>query len=211
MPDRFARVGLYREWVVPYLVDRGCGARAFVPWRERVCDGLAGTVVELGFGSGHNVPYYPSAVRTVYALEPAARALALARRRMAASSVHVVTGGRDAQLMELEDGSCDAALSTFALCTIPDPQRALAEVRRVLRPGGRLHFLDHGLSPRRLLAGVQRALDPLETRFAGGCHLTRQPLEIVAGAGFVLEWSETGPARGPAPWCHFSAGVARAA
>jgi SAM-dependent methyltransferase len=204
-------VGLYREWFVPYLIDRACGAKAFVPWRERTCEGLFGVVVEIGFGSGHNVPLYPPGVELVYALEPASRALALARRRLAASPVRVVTAGADAQSIDLPDGSCDAALSTFALCTIPNPVRALSEVRRVLRPGGRLHFLDHGVASRPGLARIQRALDPWEVRLAGGCHLTREPLALVTGAGFVLEWSEVGRPRGPAPWCQFSAGVARAA
>lgn len=204
-------MGVYRERVVPVLVDRACGARAFVPWRRRVCEGLGGTVVEIGFGSGLNVPHYPSEVEVVYALEPASHALELARARLAASDVAVVVTGPDAQSIPLAAHSCDAALSTFALCTIPDPARALAEVRRVLKPGGRLHFLDHGMADRAGIARLQRMLDPLETRLAGGCHLTRRPLEIVAAAGFVVEWSEVGPARGPAPWCQFSAGVARAA
>lgn len=201
-------MGTYREVVVPRLIDWACGAASFAPWRRQVCDGLAGTVVEIGFGSGHNVPYYPDDVEVVYAIEPAALAIKLAQKRVAATLVPIEHVGLDGQALPLADASCDAALSTFTLCTVPDPARALAELRRVLRPGGRLHVLDHGLAPTPGLALAQRVLDPFEQRLAGGCHLTREPLALIRDAGFELLWTKVGPARGPRPWCYFSAGVA---
>jgi ubiquinone/menaquinone biosynthesis C-methylase UbiE len=200
-------VGTYRDHVVPRLIDWACGAASFAPWRQKVCEGLSGAVVEIGFGSGHNVPYYPSTIDVVYAIEPAALALQLARRRVAAAFVPIDHAGLDGQALPLEDASCDAALSTFTLCTVPDPARALAEIWRVLRPGGSLHILDHGLAPSRPLALAQRVLDPLEQRLAGGCHLTREPLALVRDSGFEMLWTQEGPAKGPKPWCYFSAGV----
>lgn len=108
----------------------------------------------------------------------------------------------------LEDASCDGALSTFTLCTIPGVEEALAEVRRVLRPGGRFHFLEHGLSPDASVATWQRRLEPLQKRLADGCHLTRDPNELVRAAGFEIERSESRYATGPRPWTWMSEGAA---
>src|SRR6185437_3412146 len=135
-------VGLYREHVVPRLVDLACGAKGFDRWRARAAQGLGGTVVEIGFGSGLNVPHYPPDVDVVLAVEPAGVARRLAARRVQASSVPFEHVGLDGQQIPLEDGSCDAALCTFTLCTVPDPDRALAEFHRILRPGGAVHFLE---------------------------------------------------------------------
>ncbi len=202
-------MGLYGDRVLPLVIDRVCASRIFTRWRERACAGLAGAVVEIGFGSGTNVPFYPDEVDVVYAVEPSSRALELAAARLARSATRVVVAGGDAQSIGLADDSCDAALATFVLCTVPDPARALAEVRRVVRPGGTLHFLEHGAAERAGVLALQHLLDPLEVRLAGGCHLTRRPLELVRAAGFEVEWHEEGQARGPAPWSQFTVGVAR--
>ena len=202
-------MGLYGDRVLPLVIDRVCASRIFTRWRERACAELAGAVVEIGFGSGTNVPFYPDEVDVVYAVEPSSRALELAAARLARSATRVVVAGGDAQSIGLADDSCDAALATFVLCTVPDPARALAEVRRVVRPGGTLHFLEHGAAERAGVLALQHLLDPLEVRLAGGCHLTRRPLELVRAAGFEVEWHEEGQARGPAPWSQFTVGVAR--
>ncbi len=202
-------MGLYADRVLPRVIDRVCASGIVDPWRERVCAGLAGSVVEIGFGSGTNVPFYPAGVEVVYAVEPSARAWALAAPRLARSATRVVETGGDAESLPLADDACDAALMAFVLCTVPDPARALAEVRRVVRPGGRLHFLEHGAAERAGVLVLQHLLDPLEVRLAGGCHLTRRPLELVRGAGLEVEWHESGRARGPAPWSQFTVGVAR--
>ncbi|HVA69966.1 MAG TPA: class I SAM-dependent methyltransferase [Acidimicrobiales bacterium] len=198
----------YNDDVLPRLMNWACGARALAPWRQKVCEGLSGAVVEIGFGSGHNVPYYPSEIDVVYALEPDAIALKLAKKRIASAFVSIKPVGLDGQSIPLDDASCDMALTTFTLCTVPDPALALRELWRVLKPGGQLHFLEHGLGPGRALAFSQRLLDPLERRIAGGCHLTRQPLTLVRGADFEMVWSQVGPAKGPKPWSYFSLGVA---
>ncbi len=202
-------MGLYADRVLPRVIDRVCASGIFTPWRERVCAGLAGAVVEIGFGSGANVPFYPADVEVVYAVEPSARAWALAAPRLARSAARVVATGGDAQSLPLADDACDAALATFVLCTVPDPARALAELRRVVRPGGTVHFLEHGAAEKAGVLLLQHLLDPLEVRLAGGCHLPRRPLELVRAAGLEVEWHESGRARGPAPWSQFSVGVAR--
>src|SRR5262249_60059140 len=131
----------------PLILNRTGDDRRREPWRRRVCAGLAGDVVEIGFGSGLNVPFYPAAVTRVAAVEPSDLSWRLARDRVSAAHVPVQRAGLDGQRLPFEDGSHDAALSTWTLCTIPDVAAALGEVRRVLKPGGELHFLEHGLAP----------------------------------------------------------------
>lgn len=201
-------MGLYREHVLPRLIDRACGTADLRSWRASTVSGLAGRVVEIGFGSGLNLPVLPAEVDLVYAVEPAPLARRLAERRIAASAVRVEHVGLQGESIPLDDGSCDAALSTFTLCTIPDVARALAEVRRVLRPGGRLHFLEHGLSPDASVAAWQRRIEPAQRRLADGCHLTRDPAALVRAAGFEIERVESRYARGPKPWSWFTEGVA---
>ena len=201
-------MGVYREHLLPRLVDRACGTRELRRWREQVTAGLSGTVVEIGFGSGLNVPAYPAEVSLVYAVEPAATARHLARKRIAASPVRVEHIGLRGESIPLDDGSCDGALSTFTLCTIPDVEGALAEIRRVLRPGGRFHFLEHGLSPDASIARWQHRMEPLQKRLADGCHLTRDPAALVRSAGFEIERVESRYASGPKPWTWLTEGAA---
>ena len=180
-------MGFYRDRVLPRYVDRICGDRRLAPLRERVCAGLSGEVVELGFGSGTNLPFYPAAVTRVRAIEPADLAWRLAAKRLAASPVRVERVGTDAQRLPLPDASADSALMTFTLCTVPDPLAALGELQRVLVPGGRLHFLEHGLAPDPSVRTWQHRFEPVQKRLAGGCHLTRPIVELVEKAGFTVE------------------------
>ncbi|MGB8859666.1 MAG: class I SAM-dependent methyltransferase [Ilumatobacteraceae bacterium] len=198
----------YRERVLPHLIDRACGTPELHEWRAAVALGLFGTVVEIGFGSGLNMAAYPPEVSKVFAVEPASTALRIAAQRIAASPVEVVHIGLRGEAIDLEDDTCDGALSTFTLCTIPAVEQALAEVRRVLRPGGRLHFLEHGRSPDASVAKWQRRVEPLQKRVADGCHLTRDPAALIAAAGFEVERTESRYARGPKPWSWFTEGVA---
>jgi len=207
-PVTWRRMGLYGEHVVPRLVDLACGSAGFDRWRARATEGLAGRVVEIGFGSGHNVPHYATDVDVVFAVEPAPLARRLAERRIAASPVPVTHVGLDGQQIPLGDASCDAALCTFTLCTVPHPEQALSELRRVVRPGGTLHFFEHGLSPDPGVAQWQRRLEPWQRRLAGGCHLARDPTALVEQAGFVMEQNEQRYVRGPKPWSWVTLGVA---
>jgi SAM-dependent methyltransferase len=179
-------MGVYGEHVLPRIVNVCCGLKPLRPLRERVCDGLEGRVVEIGFGSGLNIPYYPAKVTGVAAVEPSDTGWKLAAGRRAGTGLPVERTGLDGQSLPLPDASCDAALSTFTLCTIPDVQGALAEIRRVLKPGAALHFLEHGLAPDESVRRWQHRLDPLQQRLFGGCHLTRPIAELVTGAGFTI-------------------------
>jgi SAM-dependent methyltransferase len=179
-------MGLYRALVVPRIINTLCGGRFLEPLRRRVCAGLAGEVVEIGFGSGLNVPFYPAAVTRVDAVEPADLGWRLAARRIAAASVPVRRSGLDGQSLPLADQSHDSALSTWTMCTIPDAAAALREVRRVLRPGATMHFLEHGLAPDEPVRRWQRRLSPLHQRLAGGCRLTQPITGLLADAGFTV-------------------------
>ena len=179
-------MGWYGDQMLPRLINAACGMKSANPLRERVCAGLAGDVVEIGFGSGHNVPFYPSAVDRVAAVEPADVGWRLATKRVEASPVPVERAGLDGQRLPFADDSFDTAVSTWTMCTIPDVVTALAEVRRVLRPGGTLHFVEHGLAPDAAVARWQRRLEPMQKRLFGGCHLTREIADLVTGAGFTL-------------------------
>ncbi len=180
-------MGLYGEQVLPRIFNVACAAGPAVgPLRERVCAGLTGDVVEIGFGSGLNVPHYPAAVTRVAAVEPSDVGWRLATARLEASPVPVERSGLDGQSLPFEDGAFDSAVSTWTMCSIPDLDAALAELRRVLRPGGTLHFAEHGLAPDEPVARWQRRLEPVQKRLFGGCHLTRPIVDAVERAGFTV-------------------------
>lgn len=166
-------MGIYAEHVVPRIINLACGAKPTHELRRRSCAALQGRVVEIGFGSGLNVPFYPPTVTRVDAVEPSDVGWGLAGRRVGAAGVPIQRVGLDGAALPLPDASCDAALSTWTMCTIPDVAAALGEVRRVLKPGGVLHFAEHGLAPDPGVQRWQRRLEPVQKRLAGGCHLTR--------------------------------------
>jgi ubiquinone/menaquinone biosynthesis C-methylase UbiE len=176
----------YGEQVLPRIVNAACGMKVAREQRERVCAGLRGRVVEVGFGSGLNVPFYPGGVSGVVAIEPADVAWKLAAKRLASSAVPVERSGLDGQSLPLADDSFDTALTTWTLCTIPDVEAALRELRRVLKPGGSLHFVEHGLAPDESVQRWQHRLEPIQKRVFGGCHLTRRTVHLLEGAGFAI-------------------------
>lgn len=202
-------MGVWAEQVVPRVVDLALRGDEIGGWRRRCLDGLAGVVVEPGFGSGLNVPHYPEAVTTVFAVDPTEVGRRLAAKRVAASPVAVEHVGLTGERLPLDDDSCDAGLLTFTLCTIPDHRAALAELRRVIRPGGALHFLEHGLAPQPRVQRWQRRLTPLQRRLVDGCHLDRDIIDDIAAAGFEIEWAESAHAGGPKSMAWFSVGRAR--
>jgi len=179
-------VRFYDDQLLPRLINVTCGAKLSHPLRRRVCSGLHGEVVEIGFGSGLNVPFYPSAVTRVQAVEPAGVGWKLAAKRLRATPIPVQRSGLDGQSLPFPDDLFDAALSTWTLCTIPDVGAALLELRRVLKPGATLHFLEHGLAPDEGVQRWQRRMEPIQKTVAGGCHLTRPVVDLLTGAGFAV-------------------------
>ncbi|MGZ4680983.1 MAG: class I SAM-dependent methyltransferase [Acidimicrobiales bacterium] len=202
-------MGLWEQQVVPRVIDKVLGNEQMAEVRVKSLGGLHGTVVEIGFGSGPNVPLYPEAVTRVLAIDPSGVARRLAEKRVAASSVPVEFVGLDGQHIDLPDDSADCALSTWTLCTIPDAGAALAELRRVVRPGGELFFLEHGRSPRARTERWQHRLDPVQRRLAGGCNLSRDIPGIVSDAGFDIERVVEFDIAGPKVMSHMYSGIAR--
>lgn len=202
-------MGIYRDQVLPRLVDKALASDDVMAWRRRAVEGLHGVVVEPGFGSGLNIEVYPAEVTRVYAVDPAVVGRKLAADRVAASPVDIVHVGLDGQALPLDDASCDAGLLTFTLCTIPDADAALRELHRVIKPGGRLHFVEHGHAPDDGVQKWQRRLEPIQKRAFDGCHLTRDMPALIAGGGFEIEELETAYARGPKPLSWYSLGRAR--
>lgn len=201
-------MGFYSRHIVPRFIDKALGTPAMKQGRDAVAAGLSGTVVEIGFGSGLNVASYPAEITLAYAVEPSLTARRIAVPRIAASPIPIQYAGLHGETIALEDDSCDGALCTFTLCTIAGVEQALSELRRVLRPGGRFHFLEHGLAPDARTRSWQHRLDPLEVRLADGCHLTRDPAELVRSAGFDLEFVHSEYSKGPKPWVYMTLGQA---
>ena len=179
-------MGFYSDRVVPRLVNFTCGSKMVDPLRRRACEGLHGEVVEIGFGSGLNVSHYPAAVTAVTAVEPSDVAWRLAADRVVAAQLPVRRSGLDGQALPFEDDTFDCALSSWTLCTIPDADAALRELRRVLKPGGSFHFVEHGLAPDESVRRWQNRLEPIQRRVAGGCYLTKPIAELITTAGFTI-------------------------
>ena len=201
-------MGFYGEQIVPRLTDLTLTGRPFDRLRARVTADLRGDVLEIGFGSGRNVPHYPATVTRVRAVEPSAVGLKLAARRVADSPVPVEFVGLDGEDLPVDDASVDHVVTTWTLCTIPDVARALHEVRRVLRPGGAFHFVEHGRAPDPRVARWQDRLTPIQRRMAGGCHLNRPIDELVAASGLVLERLDHPRVPGPRTFTYTYEGVA---
>ncbi len=184
-------MGIYGDQVLPRLQDKVMNRKGTRDVRNRVCAGLTGDVVEVGFGTGLNVRHYPPEVTRVFAVEPSRVCMQLAEVRIARSDVSVTLAGLTGEHLDLPSEEFDAVLSTWTLCTIPDLTAALQELRRVLKPGGAFHFVEHGHAPDTKTARWQQRIEPLNKRLAGGCHLTRRIPEYIENAGFRIEHLDT--------------------
>jgi ubiquinone/menaquinone biosynthesis C-methylase UbiE len=202
-------MGLWNDQVLPRLTDRLLGVEAVRRARAQVCAGLSGDVVELGFGSGLNVPHYPDAVTGVWAIDPSEVGRRLAARRVEASTVPVRHAGLTAEVLPFPDQRFDAALSTFTLCTVPDVAHALRELVRVLAPGGHFHFLEHGRAPDAGVARWQDRLAPVNHAIAGGCHLNRDIAALIRDSGLEIVELSTYYGEGPRPFAYRYQGFAR--
>jgi ubiquinone/menaquinone biosynthesis C-methylase UbiE len=197
-------MSLWANRVLPLLIEKSCRSPAILEERQRWVPRAHGEVLELGVGSGLNLGFYdPARVARVTGIDPSPPLLAraAARARQAAVPVELVTAS--AEQLPFADLMFDSALVTYSLCSIPDPARALAEVRRVLRPGGELLFVEHGLAPDRGPQRWQRRLNPVWRRISGGCNLDRDIAAIVRAAGFVIDDLSAGYSAG-ARWLSFT-------
>ena len=181
-------MGLYRRHVLPRIVDRLCGLGAVAELRAEVVPEAAGCVLEVGFGTGLNLPHYaPARVTRLVALEPAAEMLSRARARTTRSPIPLETLALEGERIPLADASIDTVVVTFTLCSIEDVAAALAGMRRVLRPDGRLLFCEHGAAPDPATRRWQRRVNPLWRRAFGGCRLDRDVPALLGAAGFAVE------------------------
>ena len=184
-------MGLYSRYIFPWVLERAMSRRPLAEQRGPVLAGVSGSVLEIGFGTGLNLPHYPPHVRRLAVVEPNAASVRRARRRAAASPVEVdVVRLRDGRDIDAPGGQFDTVVSTWTLCTIPDAAHALREVHRVLRPGGRFLFIEHGLSPDPPVAAWQHRLNPLNRALGDGCNLDRDIEALVRGSPLAIERCE---------------------
>ena len=177
----------YENRILPYLLNVFMNTKGTREERTRSLAGVKGTVLEVGFGTGLNLPYYPEPVTKVVGVDPSHTSAHLARKRIAASSFPVEFVGLSAEKLPVADASFDSVVSTFTLCTIPDVAGALTEMRRALKPGGRFYFVEHGHADDTRVARWQDRLDGFEQKVFGGCHLNRDISTLIREAGFDIE------------------------
>lgn len=189
-------MGLYSERVFPRIMNVLMNTKETRQIRERVCEPLRGEVVEIGFGTGHNLPFMPAAVTKLHAVEPLMKVRDLAAGRVEEARCLVEFTGLDGQHVPLADGSADAVLSTWTLCSIQDPAAAIREVSRILRPGGTFHFVEHGLAPDEGVVKWQHRCNGLNRRLAAGCNITRDILALIEEGGLSLQEVDTYYAKG---------------
>jgi SAM-dependent methyltransferase len=206
---RECSMGFYSDVILPRLCDFAMRNRELVPFRERVIGAAEGRVLEIGVGSGLNLPFYRSTVREVLALEPAPRLVTMARSASLGASMPVSFLEASAEAVPLHDHCIDTVVTTWTLCSIPQAATALAEMRRVLRPGGKLLFVEHGLAPDEGVRRWQDRLTPVWRRISGGCHLNRPIRSMIEGAAFRIDRIETGYIPGPRPMTFMYEGSAR--
>jgi ubiquinone/menaquinone biosynthesis C-methylase UbiE len=179
-------MGFYANRVLPHVINAVMNTKQTREIRTRVCADLEGDVLEIGFGTGHNLPFIPDTVTRLLAVEPSGRSVDLARRRIEASPINVEVVGLDGQQLPVGDASVDAVLCTWSLCTIPDAVAAVTEARRVLKPGGTFHFIEHGRAPDDGVRRWQNRLNPLQNRIGGGCNLNRDIAALITAGGLTI-------------------------
>ncbi len=202
-------MGFYRDVIVPRLCDVSMRNKLLWPYRERVTGGAEGRVLEIGAGSGMNLPLYGTRVTEILALEPDHHLMMKAGQKAAAAHRPVTFLEASAEEIPLDDCSVDTVVTTWTLCSIKDATRALGEMRRVLRSNGQLLFVEHGLAPDTSVRKWQNRIDPIWTRVSGGCHLNRPIVAIIGTSGFKIGRIDTDYAPGPKPMTFFYEGCAQ--
>jgi ubiquinone/menaquinone biosynthesis C-methylase UbiE len=202
-------MGFYQDRILPFVIDMAMRQRNLAPYRSRVVPAAEGRVLEIGVGSGLNLPFYSQKVERVIGLDPSPKLLSMARQAARPSSGPVEFVEGSAEAIPLEDASVDTVVTTWTLCSISDAPRSLSEMRRVLKPDGRLLFVEHGRAPDAGVRWWQDHLNPAWKHLGGGCHLNRAIGALIEGAGFQFERIETGYMRGPRPMSFMYEGSAR--
>jgi len=185
-------MGFYEKYVLPWGIHFACGVKPIRYQRRKIVPLAEGRVLEIGIGSGRNLPFYdPKKVTEIVGLDPSAEMRRIAEKAARAVSFPVTFLGLPGEEIPLEAASVDTVVVTYTLCTIPDPIRALQEMRRVLKPGGKLLFTEHGLAPDEAVRRTQMRVEPYWKRIAGGCHLTRPIPDLIQAGGFRMAQLET--------------------
>lgn len=202
-------MGLYQDRILPSLIHLAMRNRNLAPYRGRVVSEASGRVLEVGIGPGLNLPFYGESASRIIGLDPSPKLLAMARAaaRRAAMPLELIEASAEA--IPMEDRSIDTVVTTWTLCSVPAVGRALHEMRRVLRPSGRLLFVEHGRAPQPGVRRWQDRLTPLWKPLSGGCHLNRAISELIENAGFRIERLDNGYMRGPKPMTFMYEGAAR--
>jgi len=201
-------MNIYDRWVLPPFLDLVMRQRQLEKYRRELVAAASGRVLEVGVGSGLNFPLYGKQVEVVFGLDPSPRLLAMARRRAAAAGIRASLLLASATAIPLADHTVDTVVMTWTLCSTPEPLVALREMRRVLAPGGRLLFVEHGLSPQPEVERWQHRLTPVWRHIAGGCHLDRKMDDLIRAAGFDVTELRTEYADGPRPMTYMYLGCA---
>lgn len=204
-------MGFYNDRILPHLINLSMRNRELQPYRERVIAQANGRVLEIGVGSGLNLPIYGAQVREIVGLEPVPRLISMAQRIADRAKAPVTLIAGSAESLPVDTASVDTVVTTWTLCSIPDAQGALKEMRRVLRANGQLLFVEHGLAPEEKVQAWQNHLTPLWKRIGGGCHLNRPIRALIESGGFDITQLETGYMKGPKPMTYLYEGRARPA
>ncbi len=204
-------MGIYEDHVLPYIIHLAMNNQRAAEQREKFVPLAEGVVLEVGIGSGLNLPFYAGGVTRLYGLDPSPRLKRMAEKRVRAAPFPVEFIGLSGEDVPLDDGSIDTVLMTWTLCSIPDAAAVLGEMKRVLKPDGRLVFVEHGRAPESSVVAWQDRLTPTWKRFSGGCHLNRRIDELIRGAGFDIARLETCYIKGPRPLTFLYKGLARPA
>src|ERR1051325_2391717 len=202
-------MGLYKGRILPRILDLAMRNEALDPNRHKIIGSARGLVLEVGVGSGMNLPLYGRAVDRIYGLDPTPELLDLARQRAREAAVPIFLVRASAEEIPFATSVFDTAIMTWTLCSIPKPTIALAEIRRVLKPDGQLVFVEHGLSPEIGVARWQRRLTPCWSWISGGCHLDRKTDDLLRRAGFDIKDLATGYMKGPRAWTFMYEGAAK--
>ncbi len=203
-------MSFYNDRILPHVINLAMRNRELTPYRERLISHARGRVLEIGIGSGLNLPLYEEGVEEILGLDPAARLISMAQHAANHCKIPVTLITGSAQAIPIDRSSIDTVVTTWTLCSIPDAAAALQDMRRVLKPGGQLLFVEHGLAPEPAVCKWQNRLTPLWKKIGGGCHLNRPIRALIEDAGFTMNRLDTGYARGPKPLAYFYEGCAAA-